>query len=471
MKKMNVLLMACIYSLTASYGQEIKWTGPSVDLSHGKLVVSENNRYLAFEDGAPFFYLGDTGWELFRKLDREETLKYLEDRREKGITVIQAILLPYNKEKLALPNKIGETALIDMDPLKPNEKYFEHVDWVIQKAAEKGLFMALLPVWGDHVSHVDENENLLFNPQNGYGYGSWLGKRYCDYQNIIWINGGDKRLKPGDAETWEAIARGIKTYDTNHLMSYHPMGGQTSYDAFPYCDWLDFDMMQSGHDQRSYHIYKKLLLRDYAHLPVRPIVDGEPRYEDHPVKFNAEVYGRFIDSDIRESIYWNLFSGACGYTYGATGVWMFLQPEEEHKMARLVWTEALNLPGGWDLIHARKLIESRPFFERRPAQELVLNQNQSEEEYIVATRGNYYAMVYSPKGVNMILDLDKLGWKEIKAWWFNPRDGEVSEAGVFEALGARTFSLPKRGRLSNDWILVLDDASGKFPPPGELLKK
>ncbi|WP_395821362.1 DUF4038 domain-containing protein [Archangium minus] len=43
-----------------------------------KLRVSSNSRYLVKEDGSPFFYLGDTAWELFHRLNRSEavTLRY-----------------------------------------------------------------------------------------------------------------------------------------------------------------------------------------------------------------------------------------------------------------------------------------------------------------------------------------------------------------------------------------------------------
>ena len=106
-----------------SGAQEKPWNGPSVDFSHGKLKVSENRRFLVFEDGTPFYYLGDTGWELFHRLNKDETEKYLENRRAKGFTVIQAVALA-ELDGLNTPNAEGNKPLIDNDPLKPNEAYF-----------------------------------------------------------------------------------------------------------------------------------------------------------------------------------------------------------------------------------------------------------------------------------------------------------------------------------------------------------
>ena len=59
----------------------------------GKLRVAANCRYLEYDDGTPFFYLGDTAWGLFGRLNREEAQYYLSNRAAKGFTVIQAVAL------------------------------------------------------------------------------------------------------------------------------------------------------------------------------------------------------------------------------------------------------------------------------------------------------------------------------------------------------------------------------------------
>jgi hypothetical protein len=113
-----------------------------------KLKVSENKRFLVTADGKPFFYLADTAWELFHRLDREQATKYLKARAAQGFNVVQAVALA-EFDGLTEPNPYGHKPLTDNDPTKPNEKYFEHVDWVINKASESGLYTVLLPTWGD----------------------------------------------------------------------------------------------------------------------------------------------------------------------------------------------------------------------------------------------------------------------------------------------------------------------------------
>ncbi len=73
------MLLTCFLHLLPVGAQN-----PSVDFSHGKLNVSDNKRFLVHEDGTPFFWLGDTAWELFHRLNREEADRYLSNRAEKG---------------------------------------------------------------------------------------------------------------------------------------------------------------------------------------------------------------------------------------------------------------------------------------------------------------------------------------------------------------------------------------------------
>jgi hypothetical protein len=465
MRKIFIAVIIFILTVNVSQSQENPWKGPSADLNHGKLKVSENKRFLIFEDNTPFFYLGDTGWELFHRLTRDETEKYLENRRAKGFTVIQAVALA-ELDGLNTPDAEGNRPLIDNDPLKPDEAYFAHVDWVINKAKEKGIFIGLLPTWGDKVDRKWGTGPVIFTKENAFRYGRWIGNRYKDFQNIIWINGGDRDGGGDNKIIWDAIAEGIKSADRNHLMTYHPWGEHSSSEWFQNSQWLDFNMCQTGHGQRSYAIYKRIIVRDYGLIPVKPCFDGEPRYEDHPVNWNPNVLGWFDDADVRQALYWNLFSGGFGHTYGCHPVWQFLTPAREAiGLARHNWYDVLDLTGAWDLIHARRLIESRPFLSRVPDQSLIVPAYYPETDYIIATRGDGYAFIYFPTGWPAEIILDKIGAKSINAYWFNPRNGKAKLTETMPGTGIRKFT-PPTGDRGNDWILVLDDASKKFEAPG-----
>ncbi len=129
------------------------------------LRVSDNRRFLVHEDGSPFFYLGDTAWELFHCLNREEVESYLRDRAAKCFTVIQAVVL-FEHDGLGSPNAYGHTPLLNNDPVRPQEEFFRHVDWVVDKATELGLYIGMLPSWGDKVNKRWGIGPEIFNPEN-----------------------------------------------------------------------------------------------------------------------------------------------------------------------------------------------------------------------------------------------------------------------------------------------------------------
>ena len=141
-----------------------------------KLKISDNRRYLCDTDGKPFFYLGDTAWELFHRLTREESTIYLRDRAAKGFTVIQAVVLA-ELEGVTTPNAQGDLPLLGGDVRQPNPDYFAHVDAVVEEAASLGLFIGMLPTWGCYWKSGERNPPL-FTAENAHAYGKWLGERY-----------------------------------------------------------------------------------------------------------------------------------------------------------------------------------------------------------------------------------------------------------------------------------------------------
>ncbi len=164
-----------------------------------RLKVSDNKRFLVKEDGTAFFYLGDTAWELFHRLNREEADRYLENRAKKGFTVIQAVALA-EIDGLNTPNAYGHRALIDNDPTKPDIKdgpandYWDQVDYIVNKANSLGLYIGFLPTWGDKWNRSHGAGGGSFTVENAAIYGEWLGRRYKD-KALIWILGGTARSR------------------------------------------------------------------------------------------------------------------------------------------------------------------------------------------------------------------------------------------------------------------------------------
>ncbi|MCC6353094.1 MAG: glycoside hydrolase family 140 protein [Verrucomicrobiae bacterium] len=425
-----------------------------------RLKVSDNHRFLITGEGKPFFYLGDTAWELFHCLTREEADLYLRTRAEQRFTVIQAVALA-EFDGLRTPNAYGHLPLVDGDPGRPVEEYFLHVDWIVRRANELGLWVGMLPTWGDKWNKRWGKGPEIFTPENARAYGAWIAGRYRDAM-VIWILGGDRAIE-SDAHRAiiAAMAAGLREGDGgSHLITFHPMGGRHSSEFVHQEPWLDFNMIQSGHAEKNIANYEKIA-RDYALTPTKPCMDAEPCYENHPVRKKKEQ-GWFDEWDARKLCYWALFAGAHGHTYGCHDIWAFHDPAKERRFVdqRTPWQQAIRLPGANQMRHARSLMESRPFLTRIPDQSLIVGGALSGADHLQATRDarGAYAFVYSPSGKPFTVDLSKLSGARIRATWFDPRNGESSPAGEFPGAESRRFAPPSSGD-GHDWVLVLDDAA------------
>ncbi len=466
------------FFLCSSWAHVAAQSGPD-------LHISEDGHFLVKADSTPFFYLGDTAWELFHRLDLRDASAYLEDRAAKGFTVIQAVILA-EIDGLFIPNPNCELPLINLDPARPNEAYFTHVDAIIDKAESLGLYMGLLPTWGDKVIKKWGVGPEIFTPENAEAFGEYLGRRYED-KPVIWILGGDRNIeKPAHRAIWDAMAKGLDRGDNGrHLISYHPSGGQSSANWLHDAEWLDFNMHQSGHARRNLPNYE-LTGETYRKEPAKPTLDAEPAYEAIPVAFwlyetealrgtlSEAQYdtlfheGWFDDYDVRKAAYWSVLAGACGHTYGNNAIWQMYEPSRKPNVhARKPWYDALDDPGSGQMLYVRKLFESRPFLRLQPRRDLLVNDTTTAGNKLLAAaaRDGSYAMVYNPTGLPFYVSLDALAGDIYEGWWYNPRDGSHTEIGVVGDKGQRLFVAPSFG-YGEDWVLVLDEVDRPFPPPG-----
>lgn len=426
------------------------WVGASVDFAHGDLRVTGDGRLLAHADGTPFFYLGDTAWELFHRLTLAEAEDYLEDRRRKGFTVIQAVVVS-EFDGLTTPNADGHLPFVAGDPARPDEAYFRTVDAMVDAAARRGICLGILPTWADKVGPRawGTGPEGVFHAGNARGYGRMLGERLRDRPNVIWILGGDRPPEPPYLPVWRAMAVGLAEGDGGrHLRTYHPHGWHSSSEWLHGEPWMDFHMIQSSHGGRDQD-NGALVARDRALVPPKPTLDAEARYENHPINWNPEL-GRFDDADVRQAAYWAVLAGACGHTYGCNEIYQFHIPGRPPvNAAYLPWREALDLPGAGQMLHLRRLLQSRPHRGLAPAPGIV-----AAGDGVRAARGNGYVLAYLPLGGNAELRLPAAA----RASWYDPRTGAWSAVEP-AAAGDRGFAAPSAGR-GHDWVLVLDDADG-----------
>lgn len=439
----RLFLALAIFVSSAAYS--------GVPFAHGNLRVDASGRYLEHDDGTPFLYMGDTAWEMLSRLTYEEACRYMDNRKAKGMNVIQTVLLS-ELVGVCEATAAGVTQLTNGDASKPNPLYLAHVDSVLAYAEHIGLYLAILPTWGDKVDKQWGQGPEIFDEHNAEEYGRLLGRRWAARPNIIWIMGGDRGGYGRNRAVWNVMARGIKSVDKIHLMTYHPQGEHSSSMWFHNEDWLDFNMIQTGHCRDRYDIYRRLMLHDMALEPVKPVMDGEPRYEDIPFCFKKENR-RFTAADVRRTLYQSMLTGACGYTYGNNNLWQMYAPGREPMCdARTYWYDAMDMEAECQLIHFVRLWDEMPLRGGRNIQGCAVAADDYNDDEAVAFMTGNNLLCYFPGGNRWTLKIpDEFGPCHIKEW-MNPRTGQRVADGRSEGYELQV-NLPEGG--DNDWLLIL----------------
>lgn len=405
--------------------------------------VGPDHRHLVTQNGTPFLVQGEAAWSLISGLTKEEAETYLEDRRKKGFNTIIVNLIEH---KFRGPvNRYGQGPFLTLgDFSTPNEKYFEHADWVIRKAAEKGIQVFLAPIYLGYIGSSEGwvGEAIANGPEKSRGWGRYVGKRYASFDNIVWLIGGDRNPESARGEI-DAVAQGIKEFDSRHIFTAHCHPENSAIDQYKDDGWLDLNTTYT------YNIVHDMLLRDYHREPAMPFVLIESTYEG---EHNASAV------QIRRQAYWAILCGATGQFMGNKPIWLY-DPG---------WEAALNSTASQDMTRLKDLFLSRPWFDLVPddKHEVVVDGLGEFRglDYASAarTKDGGTVIAYMPTARPITVDMTKVSGKEATAWWFNPRSGKADSIGQCPTSGKHEFTPPGEG----DWILVLDDASKKLSAPG-----
>ncbi|HVU22898.1 MAG TPA: DUF4038 domain-containing protein [Opitutus sp.] len=416
------------------------------DVAPPPLRISENHRYLIDAQGKPFFLQGDAAWSLIANTTREETIRYLDDRRAKGFTAIVVNLLEHKFAKDPPRDLYGEAPFADVnDWTTTNEKYFAHADWAIREAGKRGITVFLFPVYLGYEGRDEGfyDEVLANGPEKCLAYGRFVGQRYRDFDNIIWVMGGDR--DPGTArEDVDLIAYGMREFDRRHLYTAHCHSDSNIAAQFPTSTWIDLNSTYT------YNIVHLALTWNYQRTPVRPNFLLETEYEG-PTQFATEL-------QVRRAGYWSILCGGFGYVMGNFPRWLF-DPG---------WPATLEAPSSVQMTHWGDLFRSRRWWELVPdADHKVVTDGLGEQwgldtTVAASTPDGKLVIAYMTAARTITVDLAKMSAAEAKAWWYNPRLGEATSGGAVKTGAPAKFTPPGEG----DWALVLDDASSNLAAPG-----
>lgn len=442
-----------------------------------RLQVSADGHSLVTEKGTPFFWLGDTAWNYFARLNQAEAKQYLDDRVAKRFTVIQAHLLPWTLQTRSV---VGQMAFINGDFDQPNEAYWQHVDTLMQLATQRGFYLAILPVWcRTYIEPAPDGSDgpdvVLTDSAKAYRYGRFAGHRYRAYPNLIWVLGGDRQ--PTRHAVYRQLAKGLtEAYaggDPDRiLMTYHPPGGTnrppaTSTGEFYHNEpWLDLNLIQSGHALANAS-YERIS-EDYDRTPAKPTLDSEPCYEQHPIKHDYKN-GRFTGWHVRRRAYWSLLAGACGFTYGGNGIWQMDKPGDLMQPTHFshFWYDGLSHEGTGQMQYARSLIESLgigrivPDGGNQLSTRLQSPAGTVDDRVQVAhDKENKFVVAYITDGHPITLDLSGMPGKRLSGYWMNPRTGERQVLAKVARQSEQLFTPPTVGP-EQDWVLVVQEGKNK----------
>jgi Protein of unknown function (DUF4038)/Putative collagen-binding domain of a collagenase len=459
------------------------------------LQVDLTGHYLMQADGTPFFWLGDTAWELIHSATLDEADYYLRTRQRQGFNLIQTVVLA-ELDGLTKPTPEGWLPFVDGDPARPNPVYFDKVDKLIAMAAKRGLYVGLVPSWGDKLTAPWGAGPRLFpvrDPAKAEAFGRFLGARLKAHRNIIWILGGDRPAHlrglenphwqktamaagfPEDTDwtaVWAAMAAGIGAgTGSRPMIVFHPQGGPDSSSVMlPGASWLTINGMQSGHGGGYDVPVWNWIRRDFALSPAKPTLDLEPNYEDHP--FNPwpvwdPASGFFDAYDVRKQAYRSVFAGGAGVTYGHHSVWQMAGERNPGiNYAIFDWRTALHRPGARQMRYLKDLILSRSSQDRIEDPGLLIEPQRSAATTMIAMRDRRasYAMIYIPRAdAPVTVDLSRLNAAQVRAWWYDPRLGSALPIPPLPGGETHAFQPPSTGP---DWVLVIDDAAQHYRAPG-----
>lgn len=463
MKKRLLIASLCMAFALQGVKAETPW-------QNGKLQVSANHRFLQYENGKPFFWLGDTGWLLPERLNREEVAYYFKHCADECFNVVQMQVM----NEVPSYNVYGQMSLTDGFDFSRIDRqgvygYWNHIDYIVDEAARNGVYVGMVCIWGSNV----KSEKM--NAAQAVAYGRFLSNRYKDRPNIVWIMGGDIQ---GDIhpEVWDSLAMTIKSIDANHLMTYHPRGRTTSAKWFNSRAWLDFNMFQSGHRRYDQPLGDKKYTIPYGteednwqfvdscavRRPLKPVIDGEPAYEGIPQGLHDPTQPRWKAADVRRYAYWSVFAGACGHTYGNNAIMQFAKPGYEGAYgadcAAKPWYKAMEDEGYHQMKYVKRLMLMFPYFDRVADQSIVSGSNGVRYDRLAATRGSDYLMVYNYTGRSMVLNLDRISGKYKKIFIYNPMTGAMKAAGRVRSSDKYAFANDATG----DYVFIAVDDAAKF---------
>ena len=432
--------------------QCVPYAGDNPVYRHGFLRVSDNRRHFCHADGTPFFWLGDTHWQM-PDTERLDACNHPEhaggacphggqfqhlaaDRRQRGFTVYQTYPSAGSAHWWCEP-------FARIDPARFNAVFDAQMDYL----AEHGFIIALGCGHFADSTRIPEADLCRF--------ARYLVARYGAHP-VVWITCQEMNAPENNRiDVWQAVARAIAEADGyGHPHSAHQWVVDVATRSLGQAAWHDWFALQGGHrnsgltPQARYQGY-------YDFRPTRPMLETEAMYE------RVDCGGVNSTDDARRSAWKALLCGSPGYTYGGAGIWALKWDAQDlrwkdYNHAIGSWYEGMALPGAAQMTVLKEFFLGLDWPALTPRfQDSGWSQWRDAERCVLATVGNrlYLAYCYGDAAQGTLRRLDPA--VVYQARWFDPRKGEYVRVAVDIRPKEGSWGVPEKPSAA-DWVLLVE---------------
>lgn len=455
------------------------YSGSLAIYQKGFLKVSSNGRYLTYNDGTPFFYLGDTHWilphERFTTSNASgvaSQFKYVVDKRvSQGFTV-------YQSEPIWQPHGGGTHTGADEEAVanlsdgftSADLAGFANLDRKFKYIADQGLVHANAQVtWAQDPANYSVYSDAYMARVAKY----WVA-RFGSYPLIYTIAQEIDQNMYGayNATTmskWYAVGQSITDNDAyNQPIMPHmentssTVATSSSWASKPYDDAWG---VQWQGDLQGMSTAKNF----YNYSTPKPAILYESAYDNF-----------WTDSRSALGAGYKAFQyGMYGYGYGAAGTWNDVysksgDPDDFGTGYDLPahyywWYDGANLGTGTQLTYFKNFYTSLEWWKLVPRfDDTAWGSFSDTSTSLLSSDGNntYVAFFFNGNTNSGIIKGMDNGYY-YNARWYNPRTGAYTTISTTAASTSGQWGIPAKPD-SNDWVLLLQKTATAVPPQTNL---
>ncbi len=432
-----------------SFRSSRRFREPSAQQPSLLLQVSQDGRYLQRSTGQPFQIRGTSPWVMVQ-LSQADVVLILDDAVSKAFNsvLIMSCVSPTGEAQYGPANFYGQSPFTDAD-FTPNESFWAHVDYILAQAAARGIVVQMAFLYVGHASANDGWRNYIVAATEAEctAFGVWYGNRFKNVPNLIHVAGGDD-IPDSNKAKWDAIAAGILSVDTNHLMTAHPQRGESGREYGAYITL-----------NSTYRLLTEAAsgtLDDYDDVPTLPTYYFEGQYEGDGTPWSNPT---LTAAQTRIQPWQSILSGACGANYGNHAVWP--AGVVAGSLEYPDWRDELDAEAAQDMAHMHAFFEAIQWWTLVPdtTSTFVTAGRSSAENYVAASFTSSVGVAVIPQGGQITVDMSEFSGP-LLARWFDPSNGVYTTIGgtdvtPYSNSGTRNFDPSLNNAGDTDMVLIL----------------